>query len=372
MNVSLPPSSSLPISALSASFEEVTNSYKFYWFLAILECAREDSGRVFTLDSLLARMTAGVWYPVNYFRLSFGKQDQLGKITTILGEKSGLSMDSPRSRVTQIALDHLQQRDDVGREIVSLGNFVPYRFLRPFFAQTLRGAKDWEVNRRIRQLANQAFDSPQPCLYRFVETPHPAIEIHPDWLAYLQQHLTILTGFCLWHLTNYLQKNNPNVPNIAGKMFEPQARDLRLAREFWNFVLGQSGGMTCIYSGQPLRKGDFSLDHFLPWRFVAHDLLWNLVPAPKAVNSSKSDNLPDPSYLDPLARQQYQAVQTALRAPKAATWLEDYVLLFKVSGLNDFATLPFDVFRETLHQALAPQMQIAANMGFSGGWRYTP
>ena len=95
-----------------------------------------------------------------------------------------------------------------------------------------------------------------------------------------------------------------------------------------------------------------------------------LLPAPKAVNSSKSDNLPDLSYLDPFARQQYQAVQAALRAPKAAAWLEDYVLLFKVSGLNDFAALPFDTFRDTLKQALAPQMQIAANMGFSGGWKY--
>ena len=369
---SIPESPSLPIPALAASFEEVTNSYKFYWFLAILESVRENRGRIFTLDSLLVRMTASVWYPVNYFRLSFGKQDQLGKIIIMLGEKSGLGIDSPRSCVIQIALNHLQQRDEVGREIFSLGNFVPYRFLRPFFAQTLRGAKDWDVNRRIRQMADQAFISPQPCLYRFVEIPQPAIEIHPDWLAYLQQHQTILTGFCLWHLTNYLQKNNPNVPNIAGKLFEPQARDLRLAREFWNFVLGHSEGMTCIYSGQPLQQDNLSIDHFLPWRFVAHDLLWNLVPAPRMVNSSKSDNLPDPAYLEPLAQQQYRAVQSALSAPKAASWLEDYVLLFKLSALNDFTTLPFETFRDTIHQVIAPQMQIATNMGFSSGWKYTP
>ncbi len=25
-----------------------------------------------------------------------------------------------------------------------------------------------------------------------------------------------MTGFCLWHLLNYLQKNNPNVPGIVG------------------------------------------------------------------------------------------------------------------------------------------------------------
>ncbi|MFO7585650.1 MAG: HNH endonuclease domain-containing protein [Anaerolineales bacterium] len=41
-----------------------------------------------------------------------------------------------------------------------------------------------------------------------------------------------------------------------------------------------------------LYKGAYSLDHFLPWRYVAHDLLWNILPASKSVNSSKSDSLP--------------------------------------------------------------------------------
>lgn len=368
----LPSSSTLPVSALAASFDEVTNSYKFYWFLAILEQVRETQTRTIPLDALLARMVASVWYPTNYFRLSFGKQDRLGSVVARLGRQAGLPMDIPRARVITTALAHLSQSDDAGREILSLANFVPYRFLRPFFTQTLRGAKDWEVNRRIKTLAESAFhDSQAPCLYRFVDAPQPGIEIHPVWFAYLQQHLTILTGFCLWRLVNYLQKNNPNVPNIAGKLFEPQERDLRQARAFWNIVLAQAGHMTCIYSGQPLQKGDFSLDHFLPWRFVAHDLLWNLLPTPKVVNSSKSDNLPDAAlYFDPFAQMQYQAVQVIARAPQTAKLLEDHVLLFKVSAITDLQTMPFPVFRDTLHQSIAPQLQIAANMGFSTGWRY--
>jgi hypothetical protein len=283
-------------------------------------------------------------------------------------------MDSPRARVIQTALAHLARRDGAGREIRSLANFVPYRFLRPFFAQTLRGAKDWEVNRHIETLAESAFHGSQtPCLYRFVDTAQPGIEIHPDWFEYLGQHLTILTGFCLWQLVNYLQKNNPNVPNIAWKLFEPQARDLRQARTFWNIVLAQAGQLTCIDSGQPLQKGDFSLDHFLPWRFVAHDLLWNLLPTPKPVNSSKSDNLPDAAlYFDPFADIQYQAVQAVARTPQAARLLEDYVLLFKVSAIADLQVMPLPKFRHTLYQSIGPQLQIAANMGFPTGWRYTP
>jgi len=369
--VTLPYSDRLPVPVLAAVLDEVTNSYKFYWFLAILEWVREEQTSLLPLDALLARMVARVWYPTNYFRLSFGKQDRLGTIAIRLGEKSGLPMDSPRARVIEAAQGHLREKDEVGREISSLADFVPYRFLRPFFAQTLRGAKDWEVNRHIRRLAESAFQGSQPCLYRFVEVPQPAIELHPDWLAYLRQHLAILTGFCLWHLVSYLQRNNPNVPNIAGKLFEPQTRDLRLARHFWNLVLSQSGSITCIYSGQLLQRENFSLDHFLPWRFVAHDQLWNLVPTPKAVNSAKGDNLPDPAYLEPLARLHYQAVQAAVRTPQAVSLLEDYVLLFKVSALSDLEVMPFQLFRDTFQKEIAPQIQIAANMGFAVGWRYT-
>ncbi len=137
-------------------------------------------------------------------------------------------------------------------------------------------------------------------------------------------------------------------------------------------MLAHSEAMTCIYSELPLQQDNYSLDHFLPWRFVTHDLLWNLIPVPKMVNSSKSDNLPDHSYLEPFALQQYRAVKTALSTPKAATWLEDYILLFNLSTIKDFAVMPFETFRDILCKAIAPQMQIAANMGFSSGWKYTP
>lgn len=372
--VTLPPSAHLPIPALAASFEDVTNSYKFYWFLAILEHLREEQTPVIPLDALLARMVADVWYPTNYFRLSFGKQDRLGSVVARLGQRAGLPMDSPRTDVIAAAAAHLARRDDVGREIRSLANFVPYRFLRPFFAQALRGANDWEVNRCIERLARDAFDDPQrPCLYRFLDAPGRGIEIHPAWFAYLRQHLAILTGFCLWHLVNYLEKNNPNVPNIAAKLFEPGARDLRRGRTFWNIVLEQAGQLTCIYSGEPLRRGEFSLDHFLPWRFVAHDLLWNLVPAPRAVNASKSDNLPDVArYYEPFADMQYRAVQTVAQAPQGATLLEDHVLLLQVGGLADLQAMTFPCFRDALYRSIVPQFQIAANMGFPSGWRYAP
>ena len=369
--VTLPQSNNLPVEYLAASFDNVTNSYKFYWFLAILEHIRENQSRTIPINNLLARMLAGVWYPTNYFRLSFGKQDRLGQIAVHVGEYTGLSMDSTRQEVIRAIQGYLASNSSLARDIKSLGQYVPFRFLRPFFAQQLRGLDDWKVNESIEGLAAQTLAGPQsPCIYHFVYQPAVAIEIQADWFEYLNRHLTILTGFCLWNLVNYVQKNNPNAPNIPNKLFEPEQRDLNQARSFWRLVFDMLGGLTCIYSGQVMQKGGFSLDHFLPWRFVAHDLLWNIIPTPRNVNSAKSDNLPDLNrYFDPFALLQYNAIQTVATSIKAHL-LEDHILLLGVSSIAELQGLSFQNFRERLHDIISPQFQIATNMGFSGHWSY--
>src|SRR5690606_30606561 len=204
---------------------------------------------------------------------------------------------------------HMAAGSAAGRQIRRLDKYVVYRFLRPFFAAQVRGAPDWEVNRRVVELAAQSFEGGDaPCLYRFVENGR-SIGLHPRWRAYLQNNLAIVTGFCLWSLVTYLQRNNPNVPNIAGKLAEPGQRELGMARRFWRAALAVQGPLRCVYSGE-LLAGVPSLDHFLPWSFVAHDLLWNIAPTAAGVNSAKSDRLPDfARYFEPFAAQQYAAVQ---------------------------------------------------------------
>lgn len=368
---SLPHSNNLPVHHLAAAFNHVTNSYKFYWFLAILDRVKENAGPLIPLQALLANMVAGVWYPTNYFYLSLGKQDRLSGIAVQVRTVTGLTTAAKKNQVLETTLACLPSQPKINEEISSLGRFVPQRFLRPFFATQLKGKPDWQINSLIVKLADTTFADPmEPCLYRFVERPNPAIEIQPDWFDYLQRHLHILYGFCLWHLVSYLQKNNPNVPNLAGKLFEPEQRDLKQARAFWKLVFGQTGSLPCIYSGQPMDKNDFSLDHFLPWRFVAHDLLWNIIPAPKVINSAKSDNLPRLDlYFDAFAALQYQAVQSVIQT-KQTRLLEDYVLLFRKENLAEIEKLPAAAFATALHDTIAPQIQIAKNMGFPADWSY--
>ena len=48
-----------------------------------------------------------------------------------------------------------------------------------------------------------------------------------------------------------------------------------------------------IYSGNPLEKKKYEIDHFVPWSFITNDEMWNLMPMDSSLNSSKSNKLPN-------------------------------------------------------------------------------
>ncbi len=368
--VPLPDSDQLPVRHLAGAFRRTTNSYKFYWLLAILRHLENSGGRVAPVGALLSRMIAAVWYPVNYFRLSFGKQDRLERLVGRMKRVTALSDDAARADVRRIVRERMDTDDEVAENVRSLDKYVPFRFLTPWFAGELRGMRDYEKNARIEELANASFQSDAPSLYRFREGPPRAVELHPRWHEYLRRHRRIVGDFCLWNLLGYLQDKNPNVPNIAGKLFRPPTRKLSgIPRKFWNLALDAQPALHCPYSGQPLEKDAYDIDHFVPWSFVSHDLLWNLAPAAEAANRSKSDALPDlDAYFDNFAALQRAGFETAFNQGKQR-WLEDYALLF-ADELSAIDAMSAADFRSRLRERIAPLMQIAANTGFPAGWIY--
>lgn len=370
MDYRLPLSPEVAVDRLAGSFNDVTNSYKFFWFLAILEHVKTSQSPIIPIRELLAQMVAFVWCPANFYLLSFGKQDQLRNLTQQLLDSTSLAVDTKPKTVKAAAIEQMAYAGRLGRGLSKLGDYVPYRFLRPFVGDGMTGLVDQKVNAAIVEKAAKAFsERPVDVPYRFVGKD--AIELSVPWHQYFSRHHEILAGFCFWRLVNYLQTHNPNVTNIAGKLFIPEQRDLKLAKRFWNTALSLKGPIPCIYSGQPMTPNHFSIDHFLPWRFVAHDLLWNLIPTPKEVNSSKSDCLPDSDlYFERFTDLQFQGAQAVASMGKASL-LEDYILLLRLDNVEHLLTMPYSNFHKELRDAIAPQMQIAKNMGFRTNWRYT-
>jgi HNH endonuclease/Peptidase S24-like len=349
---------------LGQVFNDTTNSYKLVWFLAILSLLREKSEGRLRLADILKEMAVVAWHPVCFFRLSLGRQDKLQETILEMRERSLLPLDAEAQAIRDLVDGSAEAR----ARLDFFKRYVPTRFLAPWFASDLRGVEDHRRGARITELARASQTTPFASLYWLNGN---SVHINEPWRLFLVENMAVVRGFAEQHFARYMQDRNPNVPGIVNKLSAPTDRDLRLAREFWQFVrhgfrkAGEPERFRNIYSGQPL-TGAFAIDHFLPWSFVAHDLLWNLAPVDATTNSSKGDTLPDlDTYLPRLVSLHVGAIQVAKAKPKL---LEDYTEAFKLD-VPGLLALGEDGLCAKYRDVMASQAQIAANQGFQTGWK---
>jgi hypothetical protein len=81
--VKIPNNEKLPVAKLAACFNNTTTTYKYYWFLSILEQI-ESGKQEITKREIFEGMIAQAWYTVHYFHISLGKQDKLQKANDYL------------------------------------------------------------------------------------------------------------------------------------------------------------------------------------------------------------------------------------------------------------------------------------------------
>lgn len=350
----LPTSTTLTIEPLTRIFKNTSATYKFYWFMGILDLyVKKDMTRMNIWD-IMVEMTVNAWYPVSYFRLSFGKSDSLRDAIISLQEVHKLPMNINLNKLRKWLHSH-KNDTQVRQTLGFIPKNVPYWFMRPW----IDIADTKEIMRRSQSFENK-------CLYKLTKDDDTIwVELNPCWLPYLKENYVILKDYAYWNLSSFLQVRNPNVPNIINKLVKAENRQaLTRQRNYWDFVLEHNDGQKCIYTDKPITVGNYDLDHFIPWSFVSHNLLWNLIPADGSVNSSKSDRLPDlNSYLLKLASTQQKAVRICLSENyRGQEILEDYISL----GCTPRELIQMDstTLRNCFARTFNPLSQIALNMGF--------
>lgn len=258
----------LSIDLLTACFNDTSATYKFYWFISLLEEIEKEKFLIKKHD-LFAGMIANSWYTINYFKLSFGKQDKLERAVEQILINERLPIDEKKSEIKNA----LKNTHHIGtiRALRYFDGEVPHRFLSPWF-------KKDKGNKKEIYILSKSFEN--GCLYAVNE--HEII-INPLWGTYFFENSGILKQFCYWRLSLYLQKHNPNVPDIPNKLVrEPKRKSLiKQRKEFWDIVINHHGSLNCIYTKKPLTMGNYAVEHFVPHAFVSHDLIWNLIPADK-------------------------------------------------------------------------------------------
>ncbi len=372
----LPLSDKVNVTVLTQIFNDTTNSYKYLYFVSLLDIIKRrnfDTLSPISFQEIIVEMLANAWYPHKYFKLSFGTQDKIAdKLDTLKLEITEpiLKFRDTDKKLLRKTINN-QNIDDT---VNSINRYVPYRLIRPFFAQESRGLKDHDVNPTIINLANNLFDTKKP-LYCFNAEDQKncnAITLHPDWIQYLEDNYTIVKGWVSWEWLHYMQQRNPSTPNVVNKLFMPQERDsLTEQKKYWKTVL-EYQDIECIYSKVLLNKNEISLDHYLPWSFVAHNQLWNLIPTTNYINSSKSNNLPSDEYFKSFVELQHIGLTIAHKNISNNQWLkytEPFISDLKVSQADDLLNL--DVLTKAYEITTIPLISLATMQGFSPNWVYT-
>lgn len=355
--MNIPQSDKLSTRCMSQVFKNTTATYKFYWFIGLLDLVVKKGKVRMSVWDVVIEMVANAWFPICYFHLSFGKQDSLNNAIAQLRQTFDIPINWNKEELNAWLHESIDNKA-VLSAIRVLTNNVPYRFLSPWISTS----NDKEMVSRSQTFEND-------CLYRLVEEETLWIEINERWLDYLQMNYAVLRDFAYWNLTLFLQTRNPNVPNIPNKLIKQETRNsLSKQHAYWDFAISHGFQVHCIYTGCLLTEGSYALDHFIPWSFVSHDLLWNLMPADESINSSKSDKLPKlDEYLPKLAIAQRQAISVCLSNNFRGKILEDFLSLGYTP--QELAAMDDTHITDCFYRTYSPLNQIALNMGFET-WNY--
>lgn len=344
---------------MGRAFDSTAATYKFFWFLALLKLMPHDE-QVAVRD-VVREMIIIAWAPGALYRLSFGPHDQLQNIVRELQASAGLRPTAAETRVRTA----LAEWNQTGARVEALARYVPTRFLGTWFGTKLDSSvRDDRRSREIIRIANATLADSNGAPYALERiNGELVIRFGPGWHEWILRHSLILERQTEFALARFLQARNPHVPGIVDKLKMPSGRKLAPARRMFERLRSYQGILADAYSGVPLDIR-YAVDHVLPRSFVAHDLLWNLVPTSIEQNRQKHESLPDRSLLSRVARFHHNAIAAA---PVGLPAIEDYLAVFAMSEIQ-IRALNADGFELAYTKLLTPLIEIASAQGFRTGW----
>ena len=130
LSPSLPSSELIDTRRLAGVFRNTTQSYKFFWFLSILDLSSAQKPRTFEIADLTLQMCVNAWYPL-YCKLNLGPKDALAAIRESLISRYSIGEDLEATQLRQQLLNCREQDCATFDKLVKkrLAVYVPTRFL---------------------------------------------------------------------------------------------------------------------------------------------------------------------------------------------------------------------------------------------------
>ncbi|MEE2952531.1 MAG: HNH endonuclease domain-containing protein [Pseudomonadota bacterium] len=340
---------------LAGAFRDMTASYKAFWFLSLVDAVERRVLRTRTdFHVSFEEMGRGIldlaFWPAVTYRLSFGPSDQIHRRLESQRDDRG------NQRRPRLGFDLKEERSS------GILRHVPQRFLMPWVGDYPDVRATTEKDRPIIAAAAIEFETPGRIPYRILPT---GIEIDRLWFEEIADSLLIMRALGERELIRFLQSRNPTVPGIPDKISAPGRSGLADQKKFW-LEMSDEKPPLCFYRATRLEGSAFSLDHFVPWSFVAHDRIWNLVPMERSLNSKKGVRLPDLDLVDRMGQTHLGLVRKAktFERKDVDKILGEYEadLRIDLQGLEDAD------FLSAHREAVAPLMALAKRSGFTGKW----
>ncbi|WP_333652626.1 hypothetical protein [Lacrimispora sp.] len=171
----LPYSEDLSIECLSRLFDKMSESYKLFWFQAIIN--KVISGKdTLTFNELINEMIADSWYMVSEYKLNLEPSDTLEALVRYIYEISGLKTSEKKSDI----LNYLKQCKDkkISEMKRTLTYHVPYRLQAPF-VETFSGS-EWNISKQSLALK---MNQEKRLIYYFSDIcgMDTSIFVRPQW-----------------------------------------------------------------------------------------------------------------------------------------------------------------------------------------------
>ena len=306
-------SGELDYRAFGSMLDHPTQCYKFYWLEAIMNLMLKKHR--FSFDEIFDEMIVSAWYTVTQYHLFLGpmiegeRRDAINRAIDVLIENTSLNENSKPDEIRSVLKEQNYLVLEYKRK---LAKNVPYKLLSSFSSELTQDKGDAYRIEYI-QILNQEIHLPY-----IIENGvgiGKCVVLQEAWIPFLMDNYLIIKNWIQYNKIQFLQMINPGVPGIINKLDDERnnVRHLERVRDLWNAHIEVSNKeIVDIYTGNKL-ESTFDVDHFIPWSYVAHDEMWNLIPSNASANRSKSNHLPEwDLYFNKMANMEYDLYKSVV------------------------------------------------------------
>lgn len=288
----------LDLERFSLMLDNNSQCYKFFWLEALVNLLVKKGRKEISFFEAAEEMIIQAWYTISEYHLHMGSiyngesKNAIERAVYYLQDHSSLSSNAAEDKIRK-AVSIAEKDPDFIKILLQMTNDVPYRLLSPFVPELKGNDRIWHYDKKMIEYLNLVNNKVLlPYTMRYVSHTDKTIIWNDQWIELIKDNYLLILEWIRSKKIRYLQDRNPGVPGIVYKLDPEGKRKLQNVHKLWDAVMNQET-VTDIYSDAILNGSRYDIDHFIPWSYVTTDELWNLTPAEKSTNTSKSNHLPD-------------------------------------------------------------------------------